>query len=185
MEYNLINNEEFKSWIKSIKNEISATQLKVATNINESLIRLYWDLGKSIVDKQNDTNWGTSFIEKISLELRSEFPHIKGFSRRNLYAIRQWYLFYSKDFIKVPQAVAQIPWGHNRLIISKVKNISECLFYANETVINGWSRDFLQIQIESGLINRKGNSISNFKTTLPQKQSEYAQLFDFRRKWTI
>lgn len=175
MENNLIDNNEFKSWIESIKIEIKSTQLRIATNLNESLMRLYWNLGKQIVDKQNDTNWGISFIDKVSNELKLEFPQIKGFSKRNIYAIRQWYLFYSQDFTKVPQAVAQIPWGHNRLLISKIKDINECLFYANETVVNGWSRDYLQIQIESGLLKRKGKSISNFKSTLPQKQSEYAQ----------
>lgn len=175
MENNLIDYNEFKSWIEIIKTEIKSTQLKVAKNLNESLMRLYWSLGKNIVDKQNDTNWGTSFIDRVSIELKLEFPQLKGFSKRNIYAIRQWYLFYSQAFVKVPQPVAQIPWGHNRLLISKIKDINDCLFYANETIINGWSRDYLQIQIESGLINRKGKSISNFESTLPQKQSEYAQ----------
>jgi len=175
MNNNLIDFEDFQNWIDEIKSEIKSTQLKVSINLNESLMRLYWNLGEKIVLKQSSTNWGSSFIDKISSELKSEFPHIKGFSKRNLYAIRQWFLFYSQEFEFVPQAVAQIPWGHNRLIISKIKDINVCLFYANETVLNGWSRDFLQIQIENGLINRKGKSISNFEKTLPNKQSEYAQ----------
>ncbi len=138
-------------------------------------MELYWDIGKEIVEKQEFENWGSGFLNQFASDLRKAFPEIKGFSRRNVYAIRQWYLFYAEQFEFVPQAVAQIPWGHNRLLISKTKEIKKAIFYAQATIENGWSRDNLEIQIEKQYFERKGNSITNFKQTLVQPQSELAQ----------
>ncbi len=88
--------------------------------------------------------------------------------------MRQWYLFYSQDFLFMPQSVAQIPWGHNRLIISKIKNINEAIFYIQETINNNWSRDLLEIQIDNNLFQRQGKAITNFKNVLPEHQSKLA-----------
>jgi predicted nuclease of restriction endonuclease-like (RecB) superfamily len=70
--------------------------------------------------------------------------------------------------------VAQIPWGHNRLIITKIKNLDEALFYCNETIKNGWDRDTLEIQIDNNYYNKKGKAVTNFSETLPEKQSKLA-----------
>lgn len=115
--------EEYQQWLESIKHRIKNTQLKVAMNANAQLMELYWHLAEELVQKQKKANWGDSLMEQLSIDLRLSFPDINGFSRRNLYAIRQWYLFYSTSSEFVPQPVAQIPWGHNRLIISKIKNL--------------------------------------------------------------
>nr|MDA3878865.1 DUF1016 N-terminal domain-containing protein [Prolixibacteraceae bacterium] len=112
------NNQEYRNWIVELKTKIHSAQNKVAYTINSQLLELYWQIGKDILEKQQATKWGSNFIEQIAIELKHEFPDIKGFSRRNLYAIRQWYSFYSTKYKFVPQHVAQIPWGHNRLIIS-------------------------------------------------------------------
>ena len=74
----------------------------------------------------------------------------------------------------MPQSVAQIPWGHNRLIISKVKNIDEAEFYSNETIKNNWDRDTLEIQITNKLFLKKGSSTTNFPQTLPENQANLA-----------
>ncbi len=103
---------------------------------------LYWELAKEITNRQRDSQWGDSIIDQLSMDLRISFPDIKGFSKRNLYAIRQWFLFYAQKFEFVPQAVAQIPWGHNRLIVSKIKDIEEALFYIAETTKNGWASGY-------------------------------------------
>jgi len=89
-------------------------------------------------------------IDQISADLKHEFPEMKGFSKRNLYAIRQRYLFYYQYFEFVPRTVTQLPWGHNRLIITKIKNIETASFYTKETIRNGWARDILEIQIVTG-----------------------------------
>ncbi len=164
----------YKAWLKTIKQKIKAAQYKAAMSVNAQLMELYWDLGKDLVKKQNEANWGDAVLEQLAFDLRLSFPEITGFSRRNLYAIRQWYLFYSAESQFVPQAVAQIPWGHNRLIISKIKNTKEALFYCNATVQNGWNREQLELQIDNRYYQSKGKSITNFKATLPELQSALA-----------
>ncbi len=169
-----LNLSEYKNWIAELKSKIHAARRKVAYSINSQLIEMYWEIGKDISEKQEESKWGSKFIEQIALELKHEFPEINGFSRRNIYAIRQWYKFYSPKYQFVPQSVAQIPWGHNRLIITKIKDIDEAEFYCNETIKNGWDRDTLEIQIEKNFYKRIGFSDNNFPQTLPTGQSELA-----------
>ncbi len=115
------------------------------------------------------------FVEKTAIELKHEFPQIKGFSRRNLYAMSQWYRFYSQRFQFVPQPVAQIPWSHNRVIISKVKNLEEAEFYCLQTIENGWDRETLEIQITKNLFRNTGKAAHNFNQTLPVHQSKLVE----------
>jgi predicted nuclease of restriction endonuclease-like (RecB) superfamily len=165
---------EYKKWLESIKHKIRTAQFKAALTVNAQLMELYWVLAKDIVSKQQEANWGDSILEQLSIDLKIEFPTVGGFSRRNLYAIRQCYLFYSSVSEFVPQAVAQIPWGHNRLIISKIKNTDEALFYCNATTYNGWNREQLEIQIRNNYYQTKGKAITNFENTLPDYQSQLA-----------
>lgn len=171
----LISNKEYTLWLCDLKTKIRKKQIHAALSVNQTLLELYWDIGKDIIDKQKNSNWGSNFIEQLSIDLKHEFPEINGFSRRNLYAIRQWYLFYSEQFQFVPQVVAQIPWGHNRLIISKIKEIDKALFYSHSTMENGWGRDVLGSQIENRLFERKGSALTNFTRTLPEPQSDLAK----------
>jgi len=165
----------YKNWLENIKHKIKAAQIKAAVSVSSQMLEMYWQLAEEIVIKQKTANWGEAVLEQLSVDLKLSFPSIKGFSRRNLYAIRQWYLFYSAKHEFVPQVVAQIPWGHNRLIISKVKNIEEALFYCKATLENGWNRDHLALAIKNKNFETKGKSISNFNNTLPEAQSELAQ----------
>jgi predicted nuclease of restriction endonuclease-like (RecB) superfamily len=166
--------QKYTNWLFELKHKINQARYKTALSVNADLIALYWEIGKEIVSKELNASWGGSLIDKLSRDLTLEYPDMKGFSRRNLYAIRQFYLFFSQRFEFVPQPVAQIPWGHSRLIITKIKDIDEALFYAASIVENGWSRDFLEEQITKDLYYRKGKSITNFDTTLPQLQSKLA-----------
>lgn len=168
------NTSEYKKWITELKSKIHAARRKVAYSINSQLLEMYWEIGKDISEKQQKSKWGSKFIEQIALELKHEFPEIKGFSRRNIYAIRQWYKFYSTKYQFVPQSVAQLPWGHNRLIITKIKNVCEAEFYCDETIKNGWDRDTLEIMIEKNHYKRIGSADNNFSQTLPVEQSKLA-----------
>jgi predicted nuclease of restriction endonuclease-like (RecB) superfamily len=169
-----IQDNSYKIWLEDIKLKIRSAQLKAAVAVNSQMLEVYWELGKEIVNKQNDAHWGDSILEQLSIDLKLNFPSTNGFSKRNLYAIRQWYLFYNQQFTIVPQAVAQLPWGHNRLIISKTKDIETALLYAQATNENGWSRDQLEIQIKNNYILSKGKAITNFGNTLPSHQSQLA-----------
>ncbi|MCX6153687.1 MAG: PDDEXK nuclease domain-containing protein [Candidatus Kapabacteria bacterium] len=165
---------EYNTWFDSIKQKINSARLKAAMAVNSHLLDVYWELGREIVQKQTENNWGNSVLERLSVDLKLSFPDVRGFSRRNLYAIRQWYLFYSQEFAIVPQAVAQLPWGHNRLIISKIKKINEALFFSQESMDNGWSRDMLEEKIINNYFLSKGKATNNFKETLPAIQSQLA-----------
>jgi len=169
-----IHTSEYSEWIKLLKSKIHTARTQVALSINSQVIELYWEIGKDITEKQKKSNWGSKFIEQTAIELKHEFPEIKGLSRRNLYAMKQWYTFYAQKYSFVPQGVAQIPWGHNRLIITKIKDIEEAEFYCNETAVNGWDRDTLEIQIENNLYKKVGKAVNNFSQTLPVNQSKLA-----------
>lgn len=175
MEKEEINISEYYEWISHIKSKIHSAKNKIALSANSELLGMYWEIGKEIIEKQKKANWGSKIIERMAVDLKHEFPEIKGFSKRNIYAMRQWYLLYSHQFEILPQVVAQIPWGQNRLIISKTKDINEALFYSQETLRNSWSRDLLEIQIEDKLYQRQGKAITNFDNALPEEQSSIAK----------
>lgn len=170
-----INTSEYYKWINEIKAKIHSARTKIALSVNKAVLELYWEIGKQIILKQNKSNWGSKIIDKIAVDLKHEFPDMKGWSKRNIYAMRQWYLFYSQQSEILPQVVAQIPWGQNRLIISKTKDIDEAIFYAQKTLTNSWSRDTLEIQIEDNLYQRQGKAITNFDNVLPERQSNTAK----------
>jgi len=165
--------KDYISFFKEIKTKIKTAQIKAAIKVNEELLKLYWDIAKMIVEKQKYSKWGDSIIEKISSDLKREFPDMKGFSVRNIKYMRQWYVFYSKRQQVVAQ-IFQIPWGHNIAIITKCKTIDEALFYVKKTIENGYSRAVLVHQIESNLYKRN-KAINNFDKNLPELQSDLAK----------
>lgn len=187
---NEIKNSDYVQWLKDLKIKIRTTQIKVALAANRELILFYWELGSDISRKLNETNWGSKVIDQLSRDLRIEFPDLQGFSRRNLYYIKQFYEFFSAfseqetimhptgaQFIPtiVQQILGQLPWSHIKIILDKVSVHNEALFYITQTIENGWSRDVLALQIKSNLFSRQGKAISNFKTTLTLPQSDLAQ----------
>jgi predicted nuclease of restriction endonuclease-like (RecB) superfamily len=169
---NEMNISNFGNWIKDLKSKIHEARRKVAFSINSQLLELYWEIGRELNSKLENAAWGSNLIEQVANELKHEFPDIKGFSRRNLFAIRQWYRFYCEKYQFVPQTVAQIPWGHNRLIITKIKNIEEAEFYCIETIKHNWDRDTLESQISTKYYEKTGKAINNFSSTLPSDQSQ-------------
>ncbi|HMS42529.1 MAG TPA: PDDEXK nuclease domain-containing protein [Pyrinomonadaceae bacterium] len=194
----LLNNHDYKNWLIELKSNIQQSQIKAALAVNSQLIQLYWDLGRQITEKQETAKWGSGFIEQLSKDLRVEFPDMKGFSKDNLLRVKKFYLYYSQHFTKVAQLVPlledsiqqqsvtkldhvvldnlpllfQIPWGHHVLIMQKIKDVSEAIFYVKETIKNNWSRAVLVHQIESNLYERQGKAVSNFQNTLPKPKSD-------------
>ncbi len=171
------NNKDYMLWVKELKGLIASSQIKAAVSVNRELLALYWRIGKSISDKVEIMNWGSSVVEELSIDLKKIFPNQKGFSRSNLFYMKKWFELYSSgniDSEKVQQLVGQIPWGQNVLIITKSKDINEALFYVSKTLENNWSRSVLAHQIESNFFGRQGNALTNFKATLDGPLSELA-----------
>lgn len=172
---------EYKNWIVDLKLRIRQSQIKAAVKVNTELLRLYWQMGSEIVEKQKNAHWGDGFLKQLSNDLMSDFPDMKGFSYRNLKFVRQWFSFYNDNIIKGKQVVSQfedllfsIPWGHHILIMQRCKDINKAVFYIQQTLENNWSRNVLDWQIDSNLYERRGSKISNFSKVLPDVQSDLA-----------
>jgi predicted nuclease of restriction endonuclease-like (RecB) superfamily len=165
--------KEYKAFFKEIKEKILISQVKAALAVNHELINLYWEIGSKIHLKQKDEGWGAKTIENLANDLKSTFPEMKGFSYRNL----KYMVHFAKEYPDLAigqQVVAQIPWGHNILLLQKLEAIQDRLWYAHKTIEYGWSRNVLLHWLDSGLHKREGKAITNFQITLPFPQSDLA-----------
>nr|WP_053225320.1 PDDEXK nuclease domain-containing protein [Simkania negevensis] len=159
--------------LKKLKEKIQSSQIQAAVKVNQELIHLYWEIGIAISEKQEKEGWGAKTIEKLAKDLKAAFPHAKGFSRTNISYMVQ----FSKEYPEIEiiqQLVGQIPWGHNLILIQRLSNREERLWYVKKIIENGWSRNMLSIWIDSDLYRREGKAITNFTNTLPPLQSDLA-----------
>ena len=196
--------------LNSLKEKIRKARYKAASAVNVELLKLYWEIGNTIVEQQKIEGWGAKIIDKLAIDLKIEFTDFKGLSVRNLKYMRAFAEAYpnfissivqppvaqiqdnekqSDEFVQVPLAqiendselefvqgtLAQLSWYHHITLLDKIKDDQERKFYIQETVENGWSRDVMVHQIESGLYNRKGKISSNFKNTIAPDKSELVQ----------
>ncbi len=169
-----LSTESYITLIQTLKQEITQARIRAHLVVNKEMITLYWNIGRSILEKQTKEGWGSKVIENISKDLRKELPEMKGLSYQNISYMRQFVLEY-KDEQFLQQAVGEIPWGHNIAIFSQVKILEQRIWYAQKTIENGWSRNVLNLQIKTNLYEREGKSINNFKSTLPAPQSDLAK----------
>ena len=174
--------KDFKDVVLNIKNEIKTSQTKTMIEVNKNLITLYFRLGKILSE---NSKYGKSFIKNVSTELKLEFPNMKGFSERNLNYMKLFYEEY-RDDENLQQLVANLPWGHNLLLMEKFKDKKIRKLYAQATVENGWSRNVLSFQIDGQYHLRVGKSANNFNNTLPNPNSDLVNnvikdpyIFDF------
>ena len=182
--------KEYSKTLIELTERIQEAQLRAALAASKELIHLYWSIGETISKKQKGSNWGDSFIDNLARDIQRVFPHAKGFSQRNIFRMRAFYLTYAKIVTAVAQIedlpIFSIPWGHNIVLVERVKDQEGRLWYAQKTIDEGWSRAALERQIKLGLYGREGQAITNFSLTLSTPQSNLAQqslkdpyLFDF------
>lgn len=173
------NIKEYAQILLNIKQAIAQAQTKASLAVNKELLLLYWNIGKQISLKMETANWGTKIVDQLAADLQSELPGIKGFSRENIYRMVKFY----QSYVIVSQLATQledlpifnIPWFHNVVLMMKIKDNEERLWYAHKTIVNGWSRNILERQIAFNLYHRQGKAITNFSQTLPQPHSDLAQ----------
>ncbi|MDO9097251.1 MAG: DUF1016 N-terminal domain-containing protein, partial [Candidatus Methanoperedens sp.] len=134
--------------LNEIKQRIRSAQYEALKAVNKELISLYWDIGQMIVDRQKEEPWGKSVVEQLAKDLQAEFSGIGGFSSRNIWRMRSFYLTY-KDSQKLPPLVAEIGWTHNHIILEKCKDNLEREFYIRMTRKFGWSKNVLIHRIEN------------------------------------
>jgi len=170
---NLLKVKDYGQFLDHIKKDIQQSQIKAAIAINQELILLYWRIGKGLTEKIDNEGWGSKIITTLASDLARSFPDLSGFSYRNLNYMRRFAESYPDP--NCATAVAQIPWGHNMVIMDKVEHSDKQLWYVQKCLENGWSRSVLTMWIESNLYGRQGKAVSNFKTTLPGANSDLAQ----------
>jgi predicted nuclease of restriction endonuclease-like (RecB) superfamily len=171
----LIEREDYHTLLLELKSKIHQSQIRAALAVNKELVLLYWQIGNSILIKQEKEGWGSKIIEQLAKDLKSEFPLMKGFSVRNLKYMRSFTENY-RDLEFVQVVLAQITWYHNITLLDKVKDSTERNFYIQESIKNGWSRNVMVHQIESNLYKRQiqAEKVHNFQETLSKPQSDLA-----------
>ena len=164
----------YAPWLAALKERIHAAQQRAALAVNRELVLLYWHIGRDILQRQTQQGWGSKVIERLAHDLKTAFPDMKGFSRANLMYMRAFAQAWPEPEI-VQQAVGQLPWGHNLVLLTKLKQTEQRLAYAQRAIEHGWSRNVLVMHIETGLLERSGQALTNFATRLPAPQSDLAR----------
>lgn len=195
---NEIENINYQSLLGEVKKAIQQVRLRVAFAVNTEMILLYWQTGKMIAERQQQEGWAAKVIPRLATDLKIEFADLKGFSERNLGYMLRFALEYSEEPIlqqtvakledtenqqninlpqpvaNLQQLVAQLPWGHNILLMEKVKDKNARLWYAQQTIEKGWSRDWLLNAIKMDSFSQTQIKSHNFEQTLPAVHSDYA-----------
>lgn len=176
---------DYVQWLADIKNRVSAARHKAVLAVNAELVSLYWHIGRDILQRQAAQGWGSKVIDRLGRDLREAFPEMKGFSRANLLYMRAFAEAWT-DFEIVQQTVGQLPWGHNVLLLNRIKEQEARLFYVQKAIAENWSRATLEVHIKNRLHERQGKAVTNFAARLPAPTSALAQetlkdpyLFDF------
>lgn len=172
--------EQYINFFQTVRERIIHSRISTAQKINKEMMNLYWILGEEIYLQQEKNGWGKSVIEKLSIDLQKEFDSADGFSARNLWDMRRFFLEY-RDNEKNQKLALGIPWGHNLVILNKVKDDTARTYYLEETAKNGWTRNVLLNQINGMAFERHqiSDKKHNFQEVLPAHLAEQA---DFAMK---
>ena len=164
----------YSDWLTDLKGRIHAAQQRTTLAVNRELVLLYWQIGHDILTRQAEQGWGSKVIDRLAQDLRTAFPKMKGFSPRNLKYMRAFAEAWpSSEFVQ--QAAAQLPWGHNVVLLDKLPGPEPRRWYIAQAIENNWSRNSLVVHIENRLLERSGKAVSNFENHLPKAQSDLAR----------
>ena len=195
---------DYVAWISDLKRRYRSAQIKSAIKVNSEKLRFNWSVGRDLVVRRIEERWGSGIVGQLSFDLQEAFPHEKGFSVRNLWNMKAWYLFFStveaksilhqlgavlqRQYNQVitdsvnrdndnefPLVLSLVPWRHQVNIITKCKSVDEAVFYLKECILGAWSRSTLDNAIKANLYCTQGKAISNFSEHLPEAQSRLAQ----------
>ncbi|MDB9451205.1 PDDEXK nuclease domain-containing protein [Dolichospermum circinale] len=158
--------DNYRHLLMEVQQRIRSAQYDALKAVNREMINLYWDIGKMIVTRQQNVNWGKSVVEQLAKDLQAEFPGISGFSTRNIWRMRDFYLTYHSQEI-LPPMVAEIGWTHNVVILEKCKDDLEREFYIKMTRKFGWTKNVLIHQIENQTYQKTLLNQTNFNKTVP------------------
>ncbi len=167
--------DDYRNLLVEVKQRIRSAQYEALKAVNKELIALYWDIGKMIVTRQQGASWGKSVVEQLAKDLQAEFPGISGFSVRNIWNMRSFYVAYSQNE-KLQSMVAEIGWTHNLVILEKCKDDLEREFYIRMTRKFGWTKNVLIHQIENKTYEKTLLNQTNFDQVVPEEIRNQAKL---------
>ena len=187
---NILDND-YKKWVKELALRYRNSQIKASVKVNTELLKYNWALGRDIVELNVEQRWGESVITQLSKDLCRALPDVQGLSKTNIYYCRKFYLLYKglaesfhqiegknneDEFFHQLGGIFEVPWRHHCLIMDKVKgDVNKALFYISQTIENGWSRAMLLNWIDTGLYERQGKALTNFRCSLPKPESDLAK----------
>lgn len=166
---------DYQTLLGEIRQRIRSAQYQALKAVNQELIALYWDIGQLIVERQQVAGWGKAIVEQLAQDIRAEFSGITGFSARNVWRMRDFYLSY-KDSPKLTPMVAEIGWTHNLVILEKCKDELEREFYLRMTRRFGWTKNVLIHQVDSKTYQKTLLNQTNFDQTLTEEVRNQAKL---------
>lgn len=171
----IFNQDEYQDILQQAVEKIRTARLLLAKQVNRTANSVYWSLGKLLFEKQLNEGYGSNVVKQLSVDLKKEFPDM-GVSPRNLWNMKRFYERYYQTDTKLLQAVAVLPWGHNLLLLDKIRSIDAVRFYADQTISKGWSRALLlnAIKMDSYSHGKGQVKTHNFEQTMPEAHAEYA-----------
>lgn len=179
-----VNIKDYADLLKKVRQRIYLAQQRAILSANEEMLRMYWDIGNMLYSRQEEAGWGTKLLERLSNDLKNEFPDVKGFSVRNCQFMIQFYKEYNQELTFTKRAVSQlntqkhilpithISWAHNVVLMQRVKDIDARYWYMIKSMENGWSRDFLIEAIKLDYYGKQGALANNFNQILPELQAK-------------
>ena len=144
---------EMKNDFIAIVNLILQSRENALRKVNEELILLYWNVGKYISEQLESQKWGSSYVDELASFISNSCPEVKGFNRRGLYRMKQFYETYKNNEFVSP-LVTQISWTNHLLILSGTKTDEERAFYMRLCIRERYSKRELQRQLDSGYFER-------------------------------
>jgi predicted nuclease of restriction endonuclease-like (RecB) superfamily len=164
----------YAEWLAELKTRIHTAQQRATLAVNRELVLLYWQIGHDILARQAEQGWGTKVIDRLAKDLRAAFPDMKGFSPRNLKYMRAFAdAWPDGEFVQA--VLAQLPWYHQLALLDKLPGAEARRWYAANAIEHNWSRNVLVMQIETRLLERSGQAVTNFPATLPAPLSDLAR----------
>ena len=157
--------ERYADWLADLKGRIHTAQQRATLAVNRELVLLYWQIGRDILARQRAQGWGAKVIDRLAHDLRTAFPDMKGFSRANLMYMRAFADAWPDEAI-VQQLVGRLPWGHNLVLLTRLKDSPQRQAYARAAMTHGWSRNVLDIHIETRLLERTGQAVTQGGPTI-------------------
>jgi predicted nuclease of restriction endonuclease-like (RecB) superfamily len=155
---------------------ISAARQRAYEAVNSELVQLYWQVGEYISRKLETAAWGEAVVGALARFIADRYPGVTGFTRANLFRMRQLYDAYRDDAIVAP-LVRQLPWSHNLLILGRCKRPEEREFYLRLAQRDRWSRRELERQIDSALFERAILNPPKVSTALRESHPDAVTIF--------